>query len=840
MQNKKLNLLLVAIFGATLIGCNGGSDGGGGDNPPTGLSLSLDTPSAVKTGTIANATILLNNASSATSNYNVTLSLSNNTVMTESPVNQSCVLSKSVSSCVIKLYAGSVGEVSVTANTSGLNAVSNRIIVSTDPAPEPSGLNLKGKYVLSGPFGAVTNKKLMLTNNVSADIDGDGWNEMPLGATSINNFVYAKDRFVTAGGQKYFYEYDKAGFVSLFSDDGINWYKTKSIQPFYINGDSDQGKIVSECFSNNSGVSIPSVYFDSNINKYVMPCADSSDGISWSYVNNHGFVPAISGLNRYLSFGTQYDKGYYSVDGGLQWMQMSSSPVAVPSNYSNSNSYGFYFNGSQFISSYLATLNTYSSGLRYSTEYKISSDGSNWNTQSMPIILTDNVFQSFQIGCSIVQANNKFFCGFNLGDNSSDNAYQYIGVESRMVVAISNNGTSNWASSTVTLSRGAESVNYSTLQYVNNQYFADCSKIGYGNAILPSYKVCSSSDGINWQYFANSPSRIDNLGYYAYSSISTKVNRGMRNLTYLLGKYFLFGDNGKVYYSTDNMQTWTQTVSGITVSNYNTFKDTTGLSFILGRTSSEVSEIGSTDPIYQTTIAYSTDNAASFKMATVPTLDKTPRSIATSGSDYVVVGDAGTLLHSTDGKTWTQVNISNLTTSDLTTIRYINGTYYAVGDLGYVLTSTNGTTWSATQVSANPRLMDIVYDNSKFFVVGYGGYIGYSSNATNWIRATTPNKNQVNALAFGSGKYIAVGNGGVLWTSTNGIQWNEVSAESILNIAGLPISLSTYNINSIVYDAQDGFVAVGNNGLIMKSADGVAWTVGNSSDDSYEDITQLN
>lgn len=739
MQNKKLNLLLVAIFGATLIGCNG-SDGG-------------DTP------------------------------------------------------------------------------------------PDPSGLKLNGKYVLSGTFGAVTNKNLKLASGVSADVDEDGWHEMPLGAPYINNYVYAKDRFVTAGDRAI--KISSGGNIvnvvaqniSLFSDDGINWYKANlQIQPYEYNSS------FSSCFSsgfNNAFYKNSNIYFDTTTNEYIMPCAKSNDGITWSFWNNQAGVPYIYGNNRYLTTAAvgSYDaskNGFYSLDGGANWLNMANTPFYTGnSEFALGGSYGLYFNSSKFISGLLYGGYSDSSAGGTSLKYKISSDGSNWQLLDMPVIAIDS--SNARQGCSIVQAGNKFFCGFNIG--TVNNQYSHLDYESALQVAVSNNGVDNWQTTTLSTT---ESINYSTLQYVNNQYFADCSSYNYGSPILNSYKVCRSVDGLTWSLFASSPERIKNEGYMGgykdTQPILYNSNQGMRNLNYAMGKYFLFGDNGKIYYSSDNMQTWTQTVSGINVSNYNTFKSTTGLSFVLGSTRLNYGN----NAVIQTAIAYSTDNAASFKMATVPTLDKTPRSIATSGSDYVVVGDAGTLLHSTDGITWTQVNISNLTTSDLTTVRYINGTYYAVGDLGYVLTSTNGTTWSATQVSANPRLMDIVYDNSKFFVVGYGGYIGYSSNATNWIRATTPNRNQVNALAFGSGKYVAVGNDGVLWTSTNGIQWDEVPSANVLNVTGTPVSLSSYNINSTVYDAQDGFVAVGNNGLIMKSADGVAWTVGNSSNDSYEDITQLN
>jgi photosystem II stability/assembly factor-like uncharacterized protein len=267
------------------------------------------------------------------------------------------------------------------------------------------------------------------------------------------------------------------------------------------------------------------------------------------------------------------------------------------------------------------------------------------------------------------------------------------------------------------------------------------------------------------------------------------------------------------------------------------FPDTTGMSFVLGTTQSDGDSLSSKK---QLALAYSNDNAASFKMANLPVINQTPRSIATSGSDYVVVGDAGTLLHSSDGINWTQIDVSQYTSSDLTNVEYLNGKYYVVGDLGYVLSSTNGVNWLSSQVSANPRLMDITYSNGKYFVVGFGGYIAYSSNASNWIKATTPNKNQINAIVYGNNMYVAVGAAGTLITSTNGQQWSVVPQDNIKCSSGSSCQGLTKTLHSVLYDAQDGFVAVGDSGLVLKSSDGITWLIDAPSTYDYTGITSLN
>jgi hypothetical protein len=69
-------------------------------------------------------------------------------------------------------------------------------------------------------------------------------------------------------------------------------------------------------------------------------------------------------------------------------------------------------------------------------------------------------------------------------------------------------------------------------------------------------------------------------------------------------------------------------------------------------------------------------------------------------------------------------------------------------------------------------------------------------------------------VAFGKGRFVAVGNDGVMKLSTNGIDWS------------LSTVIATDNLRRVYY-ANGRFVAVGNNGILVSSPDpavGVPWT----------------
>jgi len=72
---------------------------------------------------------------------------------------------------------------------------------------------------------------------------------------------------------------------------------------------------------------------------------------------------------------------------------------------------------------------------------------------------------------------------------------------------------------------------------------------------------------------------------------------------------------------------------------------------------------------------------------------KSDSSSTTSSGLFVVVGDSGTILTSSDGTTWT--SRTSGTSNGLFIIFYGNCTFVAVGYSGTILTSSDGTTWTS-------------------------------------------------------------------------------------------------------------------------------------------------
>jgi len=81
----------------------------------------------------------------------------------------------------------------------------------------------------------------------------------------------------------------------------------------------------------------------------------------------------------------------------------------------------------------------------------------------------------------------------------------------------------------------------------------------------------------------------------------------------------------------------------------------------------------------------------------------------------------------------------------------------------------------------------------------------------NWHIRNSPIQKQLYDVAYGNNAFVAVGNNGAILTSTDGITWIDRSVSGVSNIEG------------IVY-GNNIFVAVGWEGLILTSPDGTTWT----------------
>ena len=113
----------------------------------------------------------------------------------------------------------------------------------------------------------------------------------------------------------------------------------------------------------------------------------------------------------------------------------------------------------------------------------------------------------------------------------------------------------------------------------------------------------------------------------------------------------------------------------------------------------------------------------------------------------------------------------------------------------------------------------VAYGNSKYLLLE-----GYNNTAhTNAVyQSTTPSgwnivatsgltTTQLNYMAFGAGVFVAIGNDGIIQSSTDGITWTTRTSGTTNNLIKL------YYLNS-------NFFAVGYNRTLLKSADGITWT----------------
>jgi hypothetical protein len=140
---------------------------------------------------------------------------------------------------------------------------------------------------------------------------------------------------------------------------------------------------------------------------------------------------------------------------------------------------------------------------------------------------------------------------------------------------------------------------------------------------------------------------------------------------------------------------------------------TVDLFFVFSSTSLLVTG-GENSEIWTSTNAHNWDPATISGSAITDTL----RSGAFGNGVYVIVGDNGTILYSSDGVTYSQATDSNLTTQHLSEVIYDGAKFYAVGYDNTVLTSTDGQTW-INQSDLNQEEPDYTIKGNDF-LFGYG------------------------------------------------------------------------------------------------------------------------
>jgi hypothetical protein len=183
---------------------------------------------------------------------------------------------------------------------------------------------------------------------------------------------------------------------------------------------------------------------------------------------------------------------------------------------------------------------------------------------------------------------------------------------------------------------------------------------------------------------------------------------------------------------------------------------------------------------------------------------------------FIAVGGNGTLQTSATGASWTTGNSG--TTKVLYSVATSGNFYVGVAAEGKYITSPDGAAWTERSSPVTTNLYSVTYGNGQFVAVGAGGVILVSSNGTSWTsRGTSAFTGVLNSVTWAEsqGLYIAVG-AGAIYTSPTGTTWTPRTS---------PVS------NTILYGVGNTgtFVtAVGANGTIITSADGVTWRIQSS------------
>jgi photosystem II stability/assembly factor-like uncharacterized protein len=239
------------------------------------------------------------------------------------------------------------------------------------------------------------------------------------------------------------------------------------------------------------------------------------------------------------------------------------------------------------------------------------------------------------------------------------------------------------------------------------------------------------------------------------------------------------------------------------------------------------------------------------------------RAVSIGANDYVAVGMEGKLLRSADATGLRWLPRSSRTSLDLYGVHNTSTRLVAVGDSGVITISTSLTSdnWTVVAnrpthkplraVTAGPTFAVAVGDSGsiiwapanlattwypadviptvenlrgvgigpgaspRFWAVGDGGVIVRSiPNAREWEQLTSPVTTRLNAVTFDGMIGIAVGDGGTVLYSNGGEIWAKIE---------VPTALDLFAVAHTGSGAGGGFVAVGDENMILWSAVGLTW-----------------
>jgi hypothetical protein len=191
------------------------------------------------------------------------------------------------------------------------------------------------------------------------------------------------------------------------------------------------------------------------------------------------------------------------------------------------------------------------------------------------------------------------------------------------------------------------------------------------------------------------------------------------------------------------------------------------------------------------------------------------RDVAWTGTQFVAVGDNGTVLTSDDGSAWT-IRPSGIATT-LRAVIWADSVLYAAGDAGVMLTSRDGIAWLPVATNATADQYDVVAAGNQCVAVGTGAAL-LSPNGTDWTRQSIGSLDTLTGVAWTGKTLVAVGCNSVILSSVNGIAWTPQSSGFLDWMYGIAAHKGLLTIVGYNYSAYNCY------GTALTSTDGVQWT----------------
>jgi len=192
-----------------------------------------------------------------------------------------------------------------------------------------------------------------------------------------------------------------------------------------------------------------------------------------------------------------------------------------------------------------------------------------------------------------------------------------------------------------------------------------------------------------------------------------------------------------------------------------------------------------------------------------------PSSITYGGGKFLVTcGDMPSV--SEDGLMWT--NRTRLNGGVPLFAAYGNDRFLYAGVNDLFLTSPDAINWGALSSGARQSFFGIAFGNATYVAIGTSNLF-YATNGFHLV-ANTQITNELQSVAFSGDRFVAVGRNGVVFRSTDGITWAPGRSGSAVDL------------NWVVF-GNGLFIASGDKGTILTSPDGQTWT-GRFSGSSYD------